>query len=104
MFKLSGWIKLPRRLVTDQVFEHSRLWHVYSYLLLQANYEPRTLLNGTYLDIGQCVISQEKSCLLLGIPRESFRNQLNRLENLGLIERRVLGGRKGTFVKVLNYR
>ena len=104
MFNLSGWIKLPRRLVTDQVFEHSRLWHVYSYLLLQANYEPRTLLNGIYLDIGECVISQAISCDVVRIPRESFRNQLNRLENLGLIERRVLGGRKGTFVKVLNYR
>ena len=90
MFNLSGWIKLPRRLVTDQVFEHSRLWHVYSYLLLQANYEPRTLLNGTYLDIGQCVISQEKSGLLLGIPRESFRNQFrNRFRVLVMVMVRI---------------
>ena len=29
---------------------------------------------------------------------------MNRLEKLGLIERCVLGGQKGTFVKVLNYR
>ncbi len=104
MVNLSGWIKLPRWLISHEVFQDSRLWHVYIYLCFQARHEPRKLLNGTYLDIGQCVISQEKSGLLLGIPRESFRNQLNRLENLGLIERRVLGGQKGTFIKVLNYR
>ena len=39
MFNLSGWIKLPRWLITDEVFRDSRLWHVYCYLLFQANYK-----------------------------------------------------------------
>jgi hypothetical protein len=104
MFNLSGWIKLPRWLITDDVFGDSRLWHVYSYLLSQANYKPDTLRNGIQLDIGEGVISQMKLSPEMGIPRESFRNQLNRLEKLGRIERRVLGGRKGTLVRVLDYR
>ena len=104
MIHLSGWIKLPRWLMGTEVFEDSRLWHIYSYLLTQVNYEPRTLRNGIHLDIGECVISQQRLGALLNIPRESLRNQLSRLEVLQLISRRVLGGRKGTLVKVLEYR
>jgi hypothetical protein len=103
MVNLSGWIKLPRWLVTDEVFGDSRLWHVYIYLLTQANYEPRTLRNGIRLDIGDCVISQEKVRLLLNIPRGSFRKHLNSLQELGHIQFRGLGGQQGTFVSILNY-
>ena len=104
MFNLIGYIKSPRWLQAQDVFRYSRMWHVYSYLLYQANYEPRTLRNGIHLDIGECVISQKRLGALLNIPRESLRNQLSRLEVLQLISRRVLGGRKGTLVKVLEYR
>ena len=69
MFNLSGWIKLPRWLITDEVFRDSRLWHVYCYLLFQTNYKSETLRNGIHLDIGECVISQAISFDVVRIPR-----------------------------------
>jgi DNA-binding HxlR family transcriptional regulator len=90
--------------MTEEVFGDSRLWHVYSYLLLCANYRTATLDNGMHLDVGECVVSQQLASNFLGMARETLRNKLNRLVQLGLIEKHVISGRKGTRIKLLKYK
>jgi len=103
-FNVSGWVKLHRQIRSQEIYSESKLLHVYLDLLLSANFAPGDLDNGMHLNTGECVISQQFTSALLRMSRESFRNKLNKLVTMGLIKKRVLGGRKGTLVTLLKYK
>lgn len=97
-----NWIKVNRQILTSNVFSDSRTLHVFMWILLNANYRKRTLLNGLTLDIGQLCTSRERISNACNIPQTSVYRIINRLEKCNSIVTKA--DRRGTIIDVVNYR
>ena len=102
MINVIGFVKLPRRYVCHEVFKTPERWFVFSYLLMQANYQAAALADGTVLYPGDLVISQEKVATLLEMERGKLSRRLKEFVKLGLIKI-LSSGRKGTRIRILDY-
>jgi hypothetical protein len=93
-----GWLKLHRKARHSAVFADPALWHLWSYLLIEANWAPRQLPDGRTLEPGQLVRGCRRLATDLGISKSEAGRKLERLEVLGCIKR---GTQSGTLAGVL---
>lgn len=101
---LPGWVKLPRRFLTSEVFKNPRLWHVFTWCLLKAAYEThstRTSDGITVLHPGEFLTGRHRACEELGMKERTYRDSVDRLVRLGLLERTPL--RSYTRIRVLSW-
>ena len=96
-----GWIKLWRKSQESAVFDNPDLWYLWTWLLMNANWESRQLLNGQTLDPGQLVVSQQRLAQRFGCGKSSIGRRLSKLEKMGNI--RLSGGQGGTVVTITHW-
>ena len=99
---MQGYIKLHRRLLESEVFEDALLLKTWVWLLMTANWEPRTTLNGIFIDRGELVTGFRKAGSVLGVSKNTVKLHFDKLQTAGMI--RFKGGTLGTHVRVLKYR
>ena len=97
-----NWIKLNRQLLTSNIFSDAKTLQVFIWILLNANYAKRTLLNGLTLDVGQLCTSRERISNACNIPQSTIYRVLKRLEKCQTIVMKP--DSHGTVIEVVNYR
>lgn len=97
---MSGWICIDRKLLTWEWFDTPHMVHLWVYLLLSANYEPKRW-RGKVIERGQLVCSWDSLSQATGISIQSLRTCMVRLENIGAITRQVTN--KYTIVTISKY-
>ncbi len=87
-----GWVKLPRRLLSDAVFADAGLFQLYVYLMLSAAFRPTIWPAKTgggtrlvKLDVGQAIVGRETTAAALGIPESTYRRRLKVLADFSYI-------------------
>lgn len=95
-----GWIHIDRKLLTWEWFDTPHMVHLWVYLLLSANYEPKRW-RGIVVDRGQLVCSFDSISKATGISIQSLRTCMTRLESIGAITRKVTN--KYTLVTISKY-
>lgn len=96
-----GWVRIYRKLLKSAVFEDALTLKVWIWLLLNANWEERQLLNGTVLKPGELVISQMKAANELRTTRKKLRTCLERLKKCGNVA--IKGASTGTHISISNW-
>jgi len=101
------WLKLWRKAEDSAVFTDSPAFHIFIYLLLQAQYRKERyscMFEGhqIYLERGECVIGRYKVAKATGIAPSTVRNALQRLEKCyHIISTKT--DNKRTIVSLLNW-
>ena len=96
-----NWIKLYRTSLDSVVFADSKLWHLWTFLLMRANYKQRTLPDGTTLNPGQLVTSNNTISDRLGVSKSTANRLLKRLVRVNKIARKA--ERRRTIVTICNW-
>ena len=78
-----GWIRLYRKSMKSAVFQDAELWQLWTWLLMNANWERRQLADGQWLEAGQLKVSLERIGRELARNRGVIHRRLLRLEKLG---------------------
>ena len=81
---MTGWVKLPRKLLDWRWFKNPSTWLVFSYLLLKANYIPGQWQELTIYE-GQHVTSISTISSGTGLSVQQVRTALNKLKSTGEI-------------------
>ena len=95
------WIKLHRKLLKSAVFQDADTLKVWIWILCNANWEERQLLNGTVLRPGELLIGQDKLAKELKLTRSKIRTILSRLEKLENLTSNSTSD--GTYLSVCNW-
>lgn len=76
----NGWIKWHRAILDWEWFTDSNMVHLFMYLVISANHEPKKWM-GITIDRGQLVTGRSSISLATGISERSIRTCLARLES-----------------------
>ena len=98
---MTGFIKLYRSSLDSAVFSNARTWQIWCWLLMQANWSHRQLLNGTVLNPGQMVISYDRLSRDIKCSKSTLFRVLRALQKCGNIE--LKPERSGTVVTIVNW-
>lgn len=82
---MDGFIKLWRKSEESAVFQDEKLWKLWCWLLMNANFKRGQLPDGTILEPGDLITSTVTVSELLGCSRSYAHRLLKRLELLGNI-------------------
>ena len=99
-----GFIKLHRRLKDSDVFADSELFHIFSFCLLEAAWEPIDKPVGNKvvsLKVGQFITGRKKISRTTGIKESKIYRCLNTLEKLNIIEQQKTT--KYSIISIVNW-
>jgi len=96
-----NWIKVNRQILESNVFEDAKTFKVFMWILLNANYKKRTLLNGLTLDAGQLCTSRERIAAACNMHPSSVSRVLTRLKRCNSIDKKP--NSRGTVIEVINW-
>ena len=96
-----NWIKVNRQILESNVFEDAKTFKVFMWILLNANYKKRTLLNGLTLDAGQLCTSRERIATACNMHPSSVSRVLTRLKRCNSIDKKP--NSRGTVIEVINW-
>lgn len=96
-----NWIKVNRQILESNVFEDAKTFKVFMWILLNANYKKRTLLNGLTLDAGQLCTSRERIATACNMHPSSVSRVLTRLKRCNSINKKP--NSRGTVIEVINW-
>jgi len=96
-----NWIKVNRQILDSNVFEDAKTFKVFMWILLNANYKKRTLLNGLTLDAGQLCTSRERIASACNMHPSSVSRVLMRLQRCNSIAKKA--NSRGTVIEVINW-
>ena len=95
------WIKLHRKSIKSAVFQDPHTWRLWTWLLMEANWERRQLLTGEWLEPGELIIGQQKVANELEMSYKQLRNRLQQLSKCGnLVTKRASNG---THITICNW-
>ena len=98
---MTGFIKLYRSSLDSAVFSNARTWQIWCWLLMQANWSHRQLLNGTVLNPGQMVISYDRLSRDIKCSKSTLFRVLRALQKCGNVH--LKPERSGTVVTIVNW-
>jgi hypothetical protein len=98
---MSGWVKTHRDILESGVWRDAKAYRVFSWLLLNANYKERTLLNGLTLKSGQLCTSRERIAAGCFMPKSTVNLVLRRLANGNCIV--IKPNSRGTVIDIINW-
>ena len=96
-----NWIKVNRQILDSNVFEDAKTFKVFMWILLNANYKKRTLLNGLTLDAGQLCTSRERIATACNMHPSSVSRVLTRLKRCNSIDKKA--NSRGSVIEVINW-
>ena len=96
-----NWIKVNRQILESNVFEDAKTFKVFMWILLNANYKKRTLLNGLTLKPGQLCTSRERIATACNMHASSVSRVLMRLQRCNSIAKK--SNSRGTVIEVINW-
>ncbi len=96
-----NWIKVNRQILESNVFDDAKTFKVFMWILLNANYKKRTLLNGLTLDAGQLCTSRERIAAACNMHPSSVSRVLTRLKRCNSIDKKP--NSRGTVIEVINW-
>lgn len=96
-----NWIKINRQILDSNVFEDAKTFKVFMWILLNANYKKRTLLNGLTLKAGQLCTSRERIATACNMHTSSVSRVLMRLQRCNSIDKKA--NSRGTVIEVINW-
>lgn len=97
----NGWIKVHRKIVDWEWYQHDGVFRVFFHLLVTANHEERQW-QGTMIGIGQKITSQQHLSHETGLSLQSVRTALEKLKSTGEIT--VQTNNKYSLVTILNWK
>lgn len=95
-----GWIKVHRRILEWEWFDHPKMLQFFMRLLFKANYEPKQW-QGITIQRGQFVCSWEQLALATGLTIQNTRTLLSKLESTGEVARKSTN--KFTIITICKY-
>jgi len=98
---MSGWVKMFKKSTHSSVFEDSHVWHVFCWLLFNANYKERTLLNGLTLKAGQLCTSRRRIAAGCFMNESRASRVLKRLQRCNIIV--LKANHRGTVINIVNW-
>ncbi len=98
-----GWLKLHRRSRNSATFKDDALWRLWSYLLMNANWEERKLADGTTLKPGQLIRGIRRIATDLEWSRGKVARWLRRLTALQSITIEQRTGTLAQVITLINY-
>lgn len=98
---INGYIKLFRKIKTDEWYQDGNTIRLFIHCLLSANYE-ELKWQGEIIPIGSFVTSLNSLVAELGISKQSLRTSLNRLKSTQKIT--YISTHKYTIINVVNWR
>ena len=98
---MSGWVKTHRDILESGVWRDAKAFRIFSWLLLNANFKERTLLNGLTLKAGQLCTSRERIAAGCFMPKSTVNLVLRRLVNGNCIVTKP--NRRGTVIDIINW-
>lgn len=107
--KGSGWVKTPRDLLYEAVFQNANLWHVYCYIFIKAQYQeearevPPVGGKRIFLQQGEMIFGRHKCADDISMKPSTVYDQFTTLITLGLIESRTIS-HTYSIVKVIDYK
>ena len=96
-----NWIKVNRQILDSNVFEDAKTFKVFMWLLLNANFKNRTLLNGITLKPGQLCTSRERIATACNMHPSSVSRVIARLSRCNSIAQKA--NSQGTVFEVINW-
>ena len=96
-----NWIKVNRQILESNVFEDAKTFKVFMWILLNANYKKRTLLNGLTLNAGQLCTSRERIATACNMHPSSVSRVLTRLKRCNSIAQKA--NSRGSVIEVINW-
>ncbi|MGA2464663.1 MAG: hypothetical protein ABSH06_09970 [Thermodesulfobacteriota bacterium] len=99
-----GWVKLYRKVLANPIFRDSETVHLFIYLLLKANREPKRFLfnkREILVERGQLITGMKKIGGQTGISQSKVRERLELLQNIGIITRKTTN--KYSIITICNY-
>lgn len=88
----SGWIKLHRKILDNDIFKNDKLFRVFMYLLLKASHSERDQLIGdsiVNLKAGQWATGRKAISRDTGLTEQNVRTAISKLEKLGILTIKV---------------
>jgi len=98
---MNGWVKTHRELLESAVWRDAKASRVFQWLLLNANYKERTLLNGLTLKAGQLCTSRKRIAAGCIMPKTTINRVLKRLVNGNCIV--IKPNSRGTVIYIVNW-
>ncbi len=96
-----GWLKLHRKILKSAVSENMELLGCWVWILTNANWEERQLLDGTVLQPGQLVVGMEKLGAAWACSKSSAYRRTQKFERLNMIDMKPRT--QGTLITVCNW-
>ena len=97
----TGWIRLHRKTLDSAVADDMTLLGCWSWLLLNANWQSRQLLDGTTLQSGQLKVSMERLASAWNCSKSAAHRRMQKLQCLGMIDLNT--ETIGTVVTIVNW-
>jgi hypothetical protein len=98
-----GWLRLHRKARHSAVFTDPGLWHLWSYLLMEANWTEKRLPDGRILQPGQLARACRRIAGDLGISKSEAGRKLAKLESQGRIKCGTQGGTQARVITICNW-
>jgi len=101
---MEGYIKLFRKSLNSAVFHNSRLWQVWCYCLMRANYKTNKILfEGKELILypGQFISGRFENSKDCSMKPSTFRDQLCKLKEMKLID--IKSDNKKSIITICNW-
>lgn len=92
----SGYVKIYRKVIDDDVFKNPYEWQLFSYCVMKARFK-KTKNN----DIGEFETTQDEMSNDMNVSRKTINKFLKILKDKGCIDYEIIG--KKTVVKVKNF-
>ena len=103
----SGWVKLHRRSLKHPLFTRPMLWHLWTYLLLNASHEDRTIIwdqEEFLIERGSLIFGRKRASLETGISEQTIRSTLKTLINLEMVEKSTTRStNRFSYLTICNY-
>lgn len=99
----AGWVKVPRDLLEERIFQDAQLLQVWLYCQLKAAYKPMQVMVGSRqvtLEAGQFIYGRKAVSQRLNMPEGKLRGCIRQLEACGIIQ--VTATRQYSIITVLD--
>lgn len=97
---IDGWIKTHRKATTWEWYKVEHMFHLFSHLIINANHKDGSW-RGIEVKRGQLITGLNALNIQTGIPIQTLRTCLSRLENSGEINKQSTN--KYTIITICNY-
>jgi DNA-binding Lrp family transcriptional regulator len=98
---MEGWVKTHRKIIDWRYFKNSEIFHVWTTLLILANYKEGFTADGTKLNAGQLMTSNKSLSEKTGLSESKIFRIIEKLKIEGQIEKQ--GSNKNTVITIVNY-